>query len=475
MKHLGTSRYELLETCYPGSTPKPRSGPENIEYEAENVAIIAEYLNLTAEEYSALIVEKTEEEYKYWGYKSNSDLLSTDESTHTGLRFIKAQFLPRSGIQFADLVELLKTEYINPMANFAARNTIVILHHSEQDMRYRLIRSNGKGLDISDWQRIRQFIHLWHRIGWTIDEIDKIICGLAKPAKITPYILGQLVAVFKLLKITKLDRSMLLTFWSQISMQGGDSLYSRLFLTGGAARADPVLQLDEHGYFFSFATIPQHEPLVMATLGLTKAGLDAISRHLENKELSIRNLSFLYRHGLMAKFLGVTPTVLMEMFQMIGYAFNSPAACLMFVEFWKRMGDIGLTFAQLNYVVTGVDDPTNPLALSSEKKKEILKSLLDRSAAHPKTTDSGTYGPRSERDQIKTHLETDLVVTIVSKALGLSIPITDALLSNLKIKETTTAMDIAKSFMQLELENRSRQFPLDVSLSLNFKHRLTTC
>lgn len=180
---------------------------------------------------------------------------------------------------------------------------------------------------------------------------------------------------------------MLLTFWSPISMQGVDSLYSRLFLTSGASRADPVFHLNEQGYFFSSDTILQHEPLVMAAVGLTKAGLDAICAKLGSKQLSITNLSFLYRHSLMAKFLGVTPTVLLEVINIVEHPltndprnplknpFVSPASCLEFVEHWKRMGDMGFTFAQLNYVVKGLDDPAHPLALSDEKIKEILKSF----------------------------------------------------------------------------------------------------
>ena len=31
-----------------------------------------------------------------------------------GLTFVKMQFLPRTGIQYVDLVELLKTRFINP-------------------------------------------------------------------------------------------------------------------------------------------------------------------------------------------------------------------------------------------------------------------------------------------------------------------------------------------------------------------------
>lgn len=179
--------------------------------------MIAEYLNLTHAEYSALTGTRCGEhgpemkkEWEYWGYTTKDRLLDTAESNHTGLRFIKAQFLPRSAIQFSDLVDLLMTEYINPVANFAAGMTIVILHHSEQDTHYKLVRSNKTELEIPDYRRIRQFIHLWHRIGWTIDEVDKAICGLDNPiemipAEITPAVLGQLVAVLKLLKLTKLE------------------------------------------------------------------------------------------------------------------------------------------------------------------------------------------------------------------------------------------------------------------------------
>lgn len=455
--------------------------------------MIAEYLNLTAEEYSALIVEKTDMEYEYWGYRSDNDLLSTDESTHTGLMFIKAQFLSRSGMQFSDLVDLLKTEYINPMAEFAARNPIIILHTSEEDMRYRLIRSTGDPLTISDYQRIRQFIQLWHRIGWTIDEIDKVICSRSKPdqpALITSDVLEQLVAVLKLLEITKLERSMLLTFWSPISMQGDNSPYSRLFLTSGATRADPVLQLDEHGYILSSASISEHEPLVMATIGLTKAGLDAIRANLEkgtystsrptNDILSLENLSFLYRHGLMAKFLHVTPTVLFDVIEIFGNPFGSPTDCLQFVGLWKRMGDMGFTFPQLHYLVKGVDDPTNPLALSEKKIEEMMKFLLEGSALHPKKAEPGadhsTTATASSIDklQIIGKLGTDLVVTTVSKVLGLTIETTKALLTGIKIK-TTDALMIVISVIDFEMAMQSGEFPPAVSSSPLFKQQLNKC
>lgn len=476
LKHLGTSRYELLETFYPEPGTPDSGTPKHYDN-----AMIAEYLNLTHEEYLALTGEhdglaglEKHEEWEYWGYEDSETVLNLDESTHTGLRFIKAQLLPRSGIKFLDLVNILKTEYINPFARRLTDNAIVIWHSGEQVKRYRLVYLNREPLDISDYTRIRQFIHLWHRIGWTIDETDKAVCGVMKSAGIDGDVLGQLASVLKLLEITKLERSLLLTFWSPISMQGADSIYSRLFLTSAATRADPVLKLDQNGCFLASAEISQHEPLIMSTLGLTKEGLDALQATLEDDALSIANLSVLYRHSLMAKFLGVTPTVMLEMIEIFGDPFDSPTSCLEFVEHWKRMGNIGFTFAQLNYVLTGVDDPANPLALSEKKIQEIMKLLLEGSAVHPEKdeqgADHGTTATASSIDklQIMGKPGNDLVVTTVSKALRLSIETTKALLTGITIK-TTDALMIVISFIDFEMEMQSSGFPLAVSSSPFFK------
>ena len=54
--------------------------------------------------------------HEYYGYesKAEADMLSIDETAQLGLTFVKKQFLPRTGIQYVDLVEMLKTRFINP-------------------------------------------------------------------------------------------------------------------------------------------------------------------------------------------------------------------------------------------------------------------------------------------------------------------------------------------------------------------------
>ena len=57
------------------------------------------------------------DEWEYWGVNYTKAMMldqNEAEDVQTGLTFVKKQFLPRSGILYADLVDLLRTEFINP-------------------------------------------------------------------------------------------------------------------------------------------------------------------------------------------------------------------------------------------------------------------------------------------------------------------------------------------------------------------------
>jgi len=162
LRYLDTSRYELMKTfraveqnviskdVMPEDTKLPVSpspDPDEDKIPAFNKilsdrALDAEFLSITQEEYIILTKEAyltkdyfnlrspgiTEGQYKaqigvkdvpeYYGYTGSngkSDMLSTDETLQIGLTFVKKQFLKRTGLVYIDLVELLKTEALNPM------------------------------------------------------------------------------------------------------------------------------------------------------------------------------------------------------------------------------------------------------------------------------------------------------------------------------------------------------------------------
>ena len=160
LRYIGTSRLELgeafRETYFPPSQTSPATGSpvpitpnQQQDLRRQNALFLqraadAESLGLMQEEYVILTKEsfKTKKfldtlsgnassdqqyqamiglkpTYQYFGldYTSDADMTSLAEGTSpTGLTHVKKQFLRRSGLTYLQLVDLLKTEFINPNA-----------------------------------------------------------------------------------------------------------------------------------------------------------------------------------------------------------------------------------------------------------------------------------------------------------------------------------------------------------------------
>lgn len=120
-------------------TPEEQASLTKIYEDALQDAVAAEELNITQEEYIILTKQafwrKTwfdihhdeevstatyrkrigvKKDWEYWGldYSSLADM--QDSKNGTGLAFVKAQLLPRTGILYSDLVDILRTNFINP-------------------------------------------------------------------------------------------------------------------------------------------------------------------------------------------------------------------------------------------------------------------------------------------------------------------------------------------------------------------------
>ncbi|KAK3311552.1 uncharacterized protein B0T15DRAFT_549162 [Chaetomium strumarium] len=95
-------------------------------------AVAAESLGLTQEEYVILTKEAfsprgqsvsldqyqkeigVQPVHAHYGYPSEAALLDDDRNRRTGLMFVKAQFVPRTQIEYATLVDVVQTKFVNP-------------------------------------------------------------------------------------------------------------------------------------------------------------------------------------------------------------------------------------------------------------------------------------------------------------------------------------------------------------------------
>lgn len=152
LQYLGTSRFELIDTFRLAqrqwvvdpalvATPDRAALYAKLLGQVQDRAAAAEGLGLTPDDYVIIARESlwpitcsvfaddgtpiTQTQYLqdigvldpqvYWGYKTSDDLLGLDPAVKTGLTWVKAQFLARSGLTFAETADLCRTSYVNPM------------------------------------------------------------------------------------------------------------------------------------------------------------------------------------------------------------------------------------------------------------------------------------------------------------------------------------------------------------------------
>lgn len=151
LNYLGVSRFELIDTLRLGqswavrpslvATPERVARYTQLRSQMQDRAAAAELLGIDPDEYVIITRESlwpiecsefadtgtlidvqtylqsigVAEPHTYWGYNSEVDVVSLDKDEKTGLSFVKAQFLRRSGFSFAETVQLLETKYVNPM------------------------------------------------------------------------------------------------------------------------------------------------------------------------------------------------------------------------------------------------------------------------------------------------------------------------------------------------------------------------
>lgn len=139
--YTGVQRYELLDSFRPQRIPDQTLEQQQMQVDILDRAVQSEFLGFTQQEYIILTKEafwsknyfdKTEgythtiDEYRdkigvkpvyaHYGYKNEADMLdTTDNQPRKGLQWVKAQFLPRTNIEYTTLVEVVQTKFVNPM------------------------------------------------------------------------------------------------------------------------------------------------------------------------------------------------------------------------------------------------------------------------------------------------------------------------------------------------------------------------
>ena len=303
-----------------------------------------------------------------------------------------------------------------------------------------LVHLDGSSLTDNEWDRLQIFIRLYHKLGWSIDDTDQALSGLAAPKptpatppsgdtlnmdditdwsqtqdtpcqscgeskdscgcdqkkktltwctknctstgpspalEVTPEFLEQLIAVQSLQTLSGLPLTQLLTLWTDIPTRGNPSLYSTLFLTHTITAIDPVFEADAYGNYLTDSTATLGAH-VAVILAAFKLSTTGFSAVANVTDpLTLDTISQIYRYVLLGQILGARVEQLPGIIALFGPAFTNATTTLAFVNIWNTMQNAGFTFAQLNYLILNVNDPLRPIGPSLTSVLKTTKAIFD--------------------------------------------------------------------------------------------------
>ncbi|WP_437886329.1 neuraminidase-like domain-containing protein [Sorangium sp. So ce307] len=362
-------------------------------------AIFAEYLGIGPDEYAVFIDPNPQARwFELYGY--------TDEATALNELRSAKRLSRRLGVTYKELVEFVRTEFINPTPS-----TLVLADPdaSCDFERTTLQHQNGTAAGALDFIKISLFVRLFRKLGWTIEETDRALAVLV-PKRMRPprtgaelgaamqtalVYLAHLKALEDRLDMGNGARVKLLTLWADLPTRGNGSLYAQLFLTPSVAGIDPAFD-DATGNYLSApgVFVAAHLPAIQAALGLTADEIELIlkgaGKTTVTAELSLPTVSLLYRHGLLAKALKLSVRELLTLKALSGIDPFAPlregslattaddrplGQTLRFVEIAGAVQESGFGVGEIAYLLLHQVDPTGAHQPDPASVVALVRSL----------------------------------------------------------------------------------------------------
>jgi hypothetical protein len=351
-------RWDLMRT-FRGAAPP--NNPTDGEIAAEYFSISSDAGAPFDEKRLILVADPTVAgQQAVWGETGNGGWLADIANVKT--------FLGKTGLDYEQLLALLDLPFLNPAKD------IVIQHLDPScDTDKKVLQ----GLDEVKLDRFHRFLRLWGKLsGWKVWEVDLALrcagigagtldeaflirlwhlCRLKTRlgAKVT---VEQLCALFEDLNTE--------THFTKAFEKRMDAQYQKVFLNKRLVRPlDPAF--DVAAVDVPAPTVEKitgHRPVVLAALGVRDADLDVFAKLTRasngvayiSDDLTLANLSFLWRHSWLARQLKLKAEewrTFLKLFNQDVAAFADPKAAFDFVEMADQVKAAGTTADELAWVL----------------------------------------------------------------------------------------------------------------------------
>ncbi len=403
-KKCNVQRWDLMRTF---RGPVAPCNPTDSDIAAEYFGIGCDAVATFDEKRLILGDVTASDQQAIWGETGNSEWLDTSFITapllpHTPRVAIVKTFLDKSGLEYDELLALLDLKFLNQGGG-------IFIQHLDGscDTDKKVLQGlNGASLD-----RIHRFLRLWRKLaGWKMWEVDLVIrhSGIGAGALDEAFLinlfhfarlrnrLGEKATIEQLCALCgDLNTE---TRFTKAHEKRADGLYQTLFLNRKLIQPlDPAFEVTAVSVAeptLKKISDQDRRAVILSVLGLSETDLDLLAgltrasngdRYI-GEDLTLKNLSCLWRHAWLAKQLKLKAAAWKTLLKLLQQditrqidpqqwdpSFANPKAVLDFIEKVDQLRDMGFTPEQLNWLLAA--DGSERTAAEVEAAV-FLKALL---------------------------------------------------------------------------------------------------
>jgi len=392
-------RWDLMRTF---KGPNAPNNPTDGEIAAEYFGISAEPAAAFDEKRLISVADPTVAgQQAVWGTTGNAGWLNPAPDDDASVANVKT-FLRKTGLEYAELLALLDLPFINPAGDITIQHLDASCDTSKKVI---------QGLNELKLDRVHRFLRLWRKLsGWRVWELDLAIrCPGVGNGTLNESFLIKLYYLARLRSrlgtkttIEQLcglfDNRNIRTHFTGAHEKRADGLYQSLFLNKKLIQpldaAFAVAAVDVVGPTAEKVSDPQRRPVILAALGIRESDLELfadLTRASDGApyitdDLTLNNLSFLWRHAWLAKLLKfraeewkvVLKLLQQDIVRPVGLGvsvpgFADPKTAMEFVEKSDHLRNTGFTPDQLNWLLGS--DRSAKAAVRESDAARFLRAL----------------------------------------------------------------------------------------------------
>lgn len=383
LSHLGLPRHRFIGHFFAG-------------HEAgvlEDTVIAQEYLEISPQESNIIAGQTTgagagpdSGVWNFYGFDKPSGFQAISDPADSGATIAKGRwhdvltgrvdvFLQQTGLRYTELLQLLSCDFVNPKTENPRNISIVAVAGADADT-CRLDLLKLRGTDENGLIRAHRFLRLWRKLKWSMYDLDKTLKAFGTtgfnaddtPQNSTEYLtpghIKRLAQVGQLRRRFGCATDEVLALWYNL---GADqypdfeaehlapipSLYEKLFRNKAVLQPlNPDFKPDPAALSGS---LDAQAAAIQAALQIGDADyklLRGASAAVLNGNLNLQNLSALYRHAALARWMGLSVADLLTLIALSGTnPFKHPGETLVFL--WKAdfIQASGFSLEELDYLL----------------------------------------------------------------------------------------------------------------------------